>query len=437
MEGVNNAVAVYSSSYTLVSGPFSADTIFAAVKHHPEDTFFNPQVLYDASRVHWVILFIEVLPGIDGNGPSEGYLDIAVSKTITPTGIPASYNVYSFDVSAAKNGEFCDTANLGMEYWNLYVGCTTYTVHDFGFVGNRTFMFTKTDLYAGSGSPHWGWFYDLPTNHVCSSGLCPAFRVTPAIEDGVPQAEWVLATEAGYLGLSTISQKLILFAITNPNALSTGALPTGTVDIGDLSGSYSDFPCALQPGTNATLCSEISMKQVIYKGGHLWFSLTTGVKWVGDSTQRSGVFWASIEPFLMPVAAHNPQWVAGFNNHQWGYFGYVGKYTFASAIIPSAEGDAALVFNSSSATDYPSLVYTGRQNADALGKMGQGASAVVSGAAGIHANGAGFFGLSSTCALNVNPTTRGYAHCVGEYGGSLSSTGGTGWNTRLFVLRME
>lgn len=173
----------------------------------------------------------------------------------------------------------------------------------------------------------------------------------------------------------------------------------------------------------------------MYKGGRLSFAFATAVNWNGDTATRSGVYWADIEPFLTTVVAHNPQWVAGFNNHQQGYFGDVGAYTYMPTMSPSDEGDDALVFNYSSASIYPSIVYTGRMADDALGTMGQGNSYFV--ASGSHPNGSGRWGDYSACALNVQPTTRGYLFCGGEYGGSQASATGVGWNTYLYTLRME
>jgi hypothetical protein len=430
LEGVNNAVAVYNTNYGLVSGPFSSDTVFASVKI-PGDFFSDPQITYSASRTHWIITYLELTPGTAGNEVNHGYIDIAVSKTITPTGIPASYNVYRFDIGLNSNTEWCDYDTLGMEYWNLYVTCATYSLPG-AFLGNRTFMFNQSDLYAGSGSPHWGWFFSVTNDLSCTGSPCPVYRLAPATEDGVAQEEWVLGTDAGYLGTSTTSTNLTLFAITNQNALASGSLPTGTFINGALPGAYSDPPGAAQPGTGVALYTGRGIKQFRYSGGHLWFSFSTGVT---TNALHAGVYWASVEPFLSTLAAHTPQWVSGFNNHQQGYIAYNGHDAFLPSIQPGQEGDASLIYNYSGSDVFPSIVFTGKQNSDALGTMGQGLTVFeVSGSA---SNDSGRWGDYSACALNVNPTTRGYAFCAGEYGGDHTALGGSGWNTRMFTLRME
>lgn len=433
-----NVVAIYNPSYTLLAGPYATSTVFQSVMLNG-DFFSDPQITYNAERVHWVIAYLE-LTSCGSNCISHGYIDVDVSKTISPIGVPTNYNVYRFDVNLNNDGEYCDYPTLGMEYWNIYVTCATFGTNanasPGAFLGNRTFMFNKTDLYGGVTSPHWGWFFSINNDLNCGSGAgtCPLFRLAPAIEDGAPGVEWVVGTDAGYLSGST-STNLTLFAITNPNAISTSHLPTGTYIQGNLLGSYGDPPGAQQPGTSSLVSTGAGIKQFMYKGGRLSFAFTTAVNWNGDSATRSGVYWTDIEPFLTTVAAHNPQWVAGFNNHQQGYFGYVGAYTYMPTMFPSDEGDSSLVFNYSSTTVDPSIVYTGRMADDALGTMGQGASFFV--VSGSNPNGSGRWGDYSACALNVQPTTRTFVFCGGEYGGSQASATGVGWNTYLYTLRMN
>lgn len=432
VEGVNNAVAIYNTNMGLVAGPYSSDTIFASVKVNG-DFFSDPQITYDADRVHWVIVYLELTPGQTASGVTHGYIDVAISNGIYPTGIPSNYNVYRFDINLSSGTtEWCDYPTLGMEYWNLYVSCATFDTGG-NFIGNRVFMFAKTDLINGSGSPHWGWFFNIPTSVSCGTNcLQPAYRLAPATENGVPNAEYVVATDAGYLG-SNVSGNATVTAITNPRGLGLGTLPTATAIIGSLPAGYTDPIAVPQSGTSATVYSGIGIKQFMYKGGYLWISFTTQVNWNGDNATRDGVYWTQIEPSLSTVAAHNPQYIAGFSAHQQGYWGYVGKYTFMPSIQPDDEGDASLVFNYSSSSDFPSIVFTGRKGDDALGTMGQGNSSYV--AVGSNPNGSGRWGDYSACALNVHPTSRGYAFCAGEYAGSHASAAGTGWDTYMYVLR--
>lgn len=177
-------------------------------------------------------------------------------------------------------------------------------------------------------------------------------------------------------------------------------------------------------------------KQVGYKGGHLLMAWSTAVNWSGDTATRDGVYWLDVVPQLTTKAAHNPQQVNGVLVSNQGIFGYVGGYTYMPTLEASSELDETLVFNYSSATVYPSIVYTGRRQTDAPSTMGQtGASANI--VAGTNANGSGHWGDYSACSLTINSVTRGIIWCGGEYGGSQASPTGAGWNTRIYALRTE
>lgn len=436
IEGVNNAFNIYNASYGHVAGPYATSTMFASVMVNG-DFFSDPQITFDASRLHWVFAYIELTPGSCAQCINHAYIDIAVSKAFSPLGVPTNYNVYQFDVTGQSQG-MCDYPTLGMDYWNIYVTCAEFATASGstpgGWIGNRIFMFTKADLYAGAGV-HWGWFYNLPNDLNCGSGAgtCIAFRVAPATEDGAPQAEWVIATDAAYSGAS---QNLTLMAITGSNALSTGHLPTATYLFGSLPGFYADPPGAAQPGTTTTLYTGLGVKQFVYKGGRLWFSFTTDVLWNGDSAHHAGVYWAVIQPVLSTLATHTPQWVAGWYNIQQSYHGYVGWDTFMPSIMPSDEGDIALVFNASNGANFPSIFYSGQQNTDGPNTMVQGSNdgAVVWGSA---SNDSGRWGDYSACALNIQPTTRSFVFCGGEYGGANTALGTAGWNTRIYTIRLE
>lgn len=435
VEGVNNAIAIYNTTYTLKAGPYSTSTLFGPLSG---DFLSDPQITYDATRVAWVIAEIELHPnGLCGSCIDQAYIDLAISKNNSPLGVPTNYRVFRFTLNPGTDG-MCDYPTLGMEYWNLYITCpefaTTTTSSPGGFIGNRVFAFNKTALYTGSGSIWVAEWANLVNTLDCGGGAntCPAFRISPAIEDGVPQAEWIAATDAGY-GVNTPG--IVLWSITNPAALNAGNLPTATGWAGNLPLSYADGVGAQQPGTSALLDPGAGVKQFMYKGGSLWFSLVTAINWNGDNATRDGILWVQVHPYLDAVATHNPQHAAGWDNNQAAYWGYVGAYVFMPTIMASDEGDAALVFNYSSSATSPSIAYTGRQNADAANTMGQGNSfyAVV----GSNSNDSGRWGDYSACALNIQFTTRGFIYCAGEYGGANTSLGGFGWNTRMYTLRME
>ena len=88
MQGTTNALAVYSpATGATLGGPYSAQSFFAPV-YHGGGWFFDPQMYYDVMRKRWIVAYLE-----NGGDNLSSYLDVAVSRTDTPT---QQYNVYQF-----------------------------------------------------------------------------------------------------------------------------------------------------------------------------------------------------------------------------------------------------------------------------------------------------------------------------------------------------
>lgn len=80
MEGVDNAIAIYSAaSGAKLYGPYAPASFFAPV-YHSGDLFAYPQMYYDTMRDHWVVVYLEIAPN-----RVVTYLDVAVSQTTSPT----------------------------------------------------------------------------------------------------------------------------------------------------------------------------------------------------------------------------------------------------------------------------------------------------------------------------------------------------------------
>jgi hypothetical protein len=426
VEGVNNLMVVYTWSYAVKYGPWTPDQIFASVKHSGA-TFSDPQITYDPSRNKYLIAWLEITS--DGND----YIDFAVSKTSTPSPL-TNFVVVQVPATAAGTDLFCDYPTLGYDYWAMYVTCADFSVSGGGFLGNTLFALSINKALTGAIS---GWYWNnLPTNISCGSSCYdPMWRLSPTIEDGVPQAEWVTGTNVGYLGTNT-STNMTVCSVTNSHALESGSGPTTTCAFSALPLVYDDSIGATQPGTTAQVYTGDGYKQVAYRNGQLYFALPIGITCSG--TVENGILWGIVTPQLSTFAAHNPQYSTGLysNFSQAGYWCYSNADSYMPTLMAGTEGDAVLVMNYSSSGTYPSIAYTGRAAADAPGTMGQSvySTQVIAGA---HSNDSGRWGDYSACSLTTNLTTRGIVFCAGEYGGSHTALGGYGWDTELYGLRME
>jgi hypothetical protein len=426
-EGVNNVLEVFTPTYAQKYGPWTADTFFAPIKHAGA-TFGDPQITFDAERAVYLIAWLEITPNSCGTGCNNDYIDLAISKTSTPNPL-GNFFEYSIPANVPINGYFCDYPTLGYDYWGTYVLCVDFNVSTGTFVDNSEFAFNTNGLLAGAIGPYFVWG-TLTTDVNTCNGPCPAFRLSPAIEDGVPQAEWIIATDAGY---GVASNYLLLCSITNTHGLTTATAPTFTCGANTLPLPYDDPVFADQPSGTATLYPGFGTKQIVYRDGQLYFALPAAYDCNGHTVD--GILWAAVNPELTTFAAHNPQWVNGLVGAYTdsGIFCYInGQDAFMPTLEPGSEDDMALVFNYSSTSLHPSIIYTGRMADDQPGCMAQcltPTSAYV--IAGTSDNTTGRWGDYSACSLVTNLVTRGIAFCGGEYGGSDK------WNTELYELRME
>ncbi|HEX9036376.1 MAG TPA: hypothetical protein VF808_05235 [Ktedonobacterales bacterium] len=433
-EGVNNTLEVFTTSYGQKYGPWTADQFFASVKH-TGDVFSSPQITFDAERAIYVISWLELTSDLQND-----YIDIAVSKSSTPSPL-TNFLVYQINAQVAGANNFCDYDTLGYDYWGAYITCTTYNRVAGTWLGNETFAIGLNGMLQGTfAAVLYGAVMTVASG---VTGQQAAYRVSPTMEDGVPQAEWLTATYAGLFGVSP-SNGFVVCAITNTHALGTTTDPTYTCVLSFL--PYYDDPVAAdQPGLPASITPSVGYKQVAYRNGQLYFAMSEALTCGSDTVVTDGIYWAAVTPQLTTVATANPQQVTGISQSyfQWGAFCFANNsdFLYLPTMMADTEGDMILVFNDSSASRAPSILETGRAADDVEGTMGQGPSGG-SGAwtevvAGANASGSKQFCAYSACAVTTNLVTRGTVYCGGQFGGPNTSTSTSGWDTELYSLRMQ
>ena len=217
-------------------------------------------------------------------------------------------------------------------------------------------MIDKAPLLTGAAAS-----YTLYQDVMLDNGHA-AYAISPAIEDGVQDAEYLVATEAGWGGPFT---KITLCALTNLRNIATTD-PTYTCGVVDLGASYSDPVAPRQPGGTLLVYDtfaayQVGTWEVYFKAGRLYFALTTAI-----SGPRDGILWAELQPQLTTQAAHTPQWINGADYVQTGmyYFSDPNTDVYVPTLMGTDENDMSLVFNysgNSTSGLYPSIGFTGRK----------------------------------------------------------------------------
>jgi hypothetical protein len=426
-EGVNNLMEVYSWTYAKKYGPWTPEQLFAPVMHTGAG-FSDPQITYDAERNRYIIAWLEIY-SLDNGAHFNDAIDIAISKTSTPA--PTNFRVYQMPATVFGSDVFCDYPTLGYDYWGMYVTCVSFAVSNGAWLGNNTLALSINNLISGAGASGW-WWGSVYTDVSCgSSCFQPAFRISPTIEDGVPQAEWVTAIDESF-GVVTSTQ--VVCAITNTVLVNGNTTsPTYTCTGTTLPLPYDDPIGAAQPGTGSLLYPGEGYKQVAYRNGQLYFAFPMDFSCSGNN--HVGIYWGAITPQLTTKAVNNPQHVNGVVTaySQAGYWCFSDADSYLPTLIADTEGDMTLMFTVSSSAINPSIMYTGRTAADAPGSMGQGGGwAWVLG--GLANNTGGRWGDYSACALSTNMVTRGVVFCANEIMNGATSPA---WNTELYQIRMQ
>lgn len=431
------SMSVYTFSGTLVSGWVDAQVFFGVMGVNVS-TFVSPVALtWDATRGHWVMA-LAVLQIDDFGNLASAYYAIAVSVGDTPTledstkwnlfyvGGPWTYN--STTVYCVGPGPSLSGVRFGSDYWGLWLTCDMDTAVG-AFENNAVLVVNKNQLYTGQNGnviP----FFGIPSGVSCGSGcLQPANNFMPALEDGTPDAEFLLATDAGFGGPFS---DLTTVAFTNTRAITQNLAPTASYVISSLPQPYADPANASQPGQASALQVDAGVSFVQYRGGDLFTAWTTPAVFGGNT--HDGAYWLDEEPQLTALDPAHPgnQQIALPILRNSGIYGFTKSDAYAPTLMASSEQDMTLLLTVSSnvVTVYPSVLYAGRRATDAPGVMG------VNGTYGYAMKGTANISFyqyeqGNGCSLDTNLTTRGLVWCIGQYGGP------DPYDSTIAGLRME
>jgi hypothetical protein len=404
MQGTTNALAIYSpSSGATLGGPYSAQSFFASV-YHSEFTFFDPQMYFDVMRKRWIVAYLE------SDIVNASYLDVAVSKTDTPT---QQYNVYQFSTNfrPPEYDNVCYHMALGVDYWGIYLSCTSS--------GNTMLAIDKAPMLTGAPNPK-TWYWNDAAK--IANDVDPAFYVSPTIVEGQQDGEFVVASDTTLsdiiLNSGRPSSSLTVCAVTNQSTMAT-AQPLFTCKHASLGYSYYPPIAPRLPG-GTVYPTAPGFKQVYYKAGHLFLA------WTGALKGYDAINYAEIRPILRQKSMDSVEVMAAGT----GTLTLPNQDLYDPAIVGTDEDDIVLVFNSSGPSTYPSIKYTGRKATDPDKVMGQGTSGVVISATDVSGSASG--AEYAACAISMNSATRGNVWCASQY-----FKPGAGWSTRVYNLHAE
>jgi hypothetical protein len=407
VQWVNESFAVFDkTSGALIKGPVTGNTLFANLGGGcATNNDGDPIAQYDKAANRWVMTQFSV--------STTPYMQcVAVSQTPDATG---AYNLYAFSYGT----QFPDYPKLGVWPDAYYI---TFNIFNNGkiFAGSKACAYDRNAMLAG-----------ITASQICFQLSSSFGGLLPSDLDGA------LSPPAGspnfLLNFGSNSLNLWKFHVDflNPtNSTFTG--PTNIPVAAFAAACSGGGTCIPQPGTSQQLDSlaDRLMYRLAYRtflDGHeslvVNHSVNAAAGGRGKKSNVTGVRWYELRnPAGRTMAAGIPV------VYQQGTFAPDSNSRWMGSIAMDKIGDIALGYSLSSSTVFPSIAYTGRVAADALGTME--AENVVFNGTGSQLRSLSRWGDYS--AISVDPVDDCTFYYTNEY---LKTNGTFNWSTRIISFK--
>ncbi|HEX2626038.1 MAG TPA: hypothetical protein VHL56_03950 [Candidatus Limnocylindrales bacterium] len=406
-EAVNNAVAVYDTSGTLLAAdslnhffgyPVEIDRSTGIAG--PKQTT-DPTCLFDPSTNRFFLTILTYDADGAGNPLPSGTntLDTAVSSSANPIG---TWSITHIDATDDGNGGtpshtncpcLGDYPHIGVDANGFYVTTNEYPWFVDGFNGSQIYAMSKTELATGASSVT---VTQIDTHRADPNGN-PGFTVWPAQSPTAAQydtakggTEYFLSTNAAEEANGTgASTELITWSLTNTSSLNTTPrlgfnVVKSTVDkyAVPLPANQKVGSVPLADCLNITACAKIAlgtpdkyketerpldtldarMQQVTYANGLLYGSHGTAVDVAG--VQKAGIAWYITDPTTDPSNGNLSTTVV----HQ-GKVANAGNNLLMPALGVRPDGSAVIGVTLAGADHYPSAAYVDLSAAGVTGSI--------------------------------------------------------------------
>ena len=387
VETVNEAYAVYSKTGSIILGANSLRSLWAGLGGPcAANGGGDPIVQYDRVADRWIITQMGTL--------SSPYSEcIAVSTSPDPTG---TYYMYSYPFGSNLN----DYPKFGV--WSTptnsaYLASYNLFANGNNFVSAEICAYDRAAMLSGAPSPV----------GLCYTGLAGHSFQPSDIDGATPPPN---GTPAYFMNLLS-SNSLGVYKLTPNFATQTATLSSQSVSVA----SYSQAVDAVQPGT--TMALDALSDRLMYRLAVRMFGNQASMVVNHSVTANSaaGVRWYELRADLSTST--------NVSMYQQGTFSPDSNYRWMGSAAMDQAGDIAIGYSVSSSTVYPSIRYTGRTPADALGTMQSEASLRVG-----SGSQTGYARWGDYSSLRIDPVDDCTFWYVNEF---LPTTSSYGWYTNI------
>jgi hypothetical protein len=390
IEPVNDLFTTYNATTGVQMGGYESLAQFFFGVHEIDRTvtpplrgpfISDPRCYYDSSSGHFfmTILMFGQDP-VTGAFKAPGTIQIATSKTGTPTTSPSDWNFFSIDVTNdGRSGEqnhpgcpcFGDQPLLGIDANGVYITTNEFPINGPGFNGAQMYAIQKSALIAGT-TPNVQRF-EGPQGPVpfASTGYGNGlpYSLQPALSPSVTDfatanngTEYLLgALEFGKKPFQ-LDNRLAIWALTNTASLNS----TPDIHVSDtIVGSevYGVPPAIVQPNGPTPQADALKehenlidggddrMQAAIYAHGHLWGASDTTVKTPNRGVQVGTAY------YMLSPSVNGDGNVSGSVDKQ-GYVSVTGNSVTRPSLAVTSSGKVVIGVSLIGPDWFPSAAYT-------------------------------------------------------------------------------
>jgi hypothetical protein len=439
VQSVNSSIKIFDKSGNPLNGPNGTtyNSFFLPLVGTPCSGFNNGDgfVFYDHQADRWVVSDFAFPGSLPGSGPF--YQCIGVSQTGNP--VSGGWFLYAIQHDPANPTWIGDYPKLAM--WNsggspaqnaYYLTVNLFNGVTLGFQGVRVFAFDRASMLAGGAA-------NTIAFNITPAGLGDSYSLVPAsFRTGSPpptgRDEFLISVDSPATGGVTLTQVHgwnfhVDFGTPGNSTLGLGVnhTPNANVTVAGFVDAFTNTSTLLVPQNGTaqkldTLGDKI-MTPLVYQNRSgtesLWASQTVILNYPNGPT---AVRW-----YQMDVTGGNFP-ATPVQQQSWTN-GNDGLWRWMPSIAVDQNGNMAIGYSTSSATQEPSIRYAGRLASDPLNNLGQG-EAVLTAGGGHQTHSSGRWGDYSM--LTIDPADNLSFWHTNEY---YPATSSANWFTRIGKFR--
>src|SRR5947207_1819767 len=435
VQSVNSSIKIFDKNGNPLNGPNGTtyNSFFLTLVGTPCSGFNNGDgfVFYDHQADRWVVSDFAFPGSLPGSGPF--YQCIGVSQTSDP--VSGGWFLYAIQHDPTNPTWIGDYPKLAM--WNsggspaqnaYYLTVNLFNGVTLGFQGVRVFALDRASMLTGGAA-------NTIAFNITPAGLGDSYSLVPAgFRTGTPppagRDEFLISVDSPATGGVTLTQVHgwkfhVDFATPANSTLGLGVnhTPNDNVTVAGFVDAFTNTGTLLAPqnGTTQKLdtLGDKIMTPLVYQSRSgtesLWASHTVILNYPNGPT---AIRWYQINVTggNFPATPMQQQsWTNGSD----------GLWRWMPSIAVDQNGNTAIGYSTSSATQEPSIRYAGRLASDPLNNLGQG-EAVMTAGGGHQTHSSGRWGDYSM--LTIDPADNVTFWHTNEY---YAVTSSANWFTRV------